>query len=59
MSSSRRRQQPKKESYQREQVAGWRASGLSQAEFSRRAGISDKSLGHWKRRFDAQGAYPS
>jgi hypothetical protein len=54
MSSSRRRQ-PKKESYWREQVAKWRASGLSQAEFSRRAGISDKSLGHWKRRFEREG----
>jgi glucan biosynthesis protein len=47
MSSSRRRSS-KKESYWREQVAKWRASGLSLAEFSRQAEISDKSLGHWK-----------
>ena len=54
MPSSRRRQ-PKKESYWREQVARWRASGLSQAEFGRQAGLSINALGYWKRLLDREG----
>ncbi|MBI9080808.1 MAG: hypothetical protein JEY79_13850 [Pseudodesulfovibrio sp.] len=42
----------KKESYWRKQVSKWRASGLSQAEFSRQAGVSIKSFGYWKRRLE-------
>ena len=52
-----RRRRSKKESYWREQVARWRDSGLSQAEFSRQAGFSSRLFGYWKRRFEqAQGA---
>ena len=51
------RPRSKKESYWREQVARWRDSGLSQAEFSRQAGFSSRLFGYWKRRFEqAQGA---
>jgi len=40
----------RKESYWREQVAKWHDSGLSQAEFCRRAGLSSRALGYWKHR---------
>jgi hypothetical protein len=36
---------------QREAVAKWQASGLSQAEFCRREGIPQWSLSEWKRRY--------
>ena len=49
---SNRRRRSRKEFYWREQVAKWRDSGLSQAEFSRQAEISIKSFGYWKRRFE-------
>lgn len=42
----------KKENYWQEQVDSWRESGLSQAEFSKQAGISERSLGYWKRKFE-------
>lgn len=42
----------KKENYWQELVDSWRESGLSQAEFSRQVGISERSLGYWKRRFE-------
>jgi hypothetical protein len=41
----------RKAEYWREQVALWRSSGLSQAEYSRRSGISASSLCYWKKRF--------
>lgn len=41
-----------KENYWQEQVDSWRKSGLSQAEFSRQTGISERSLGYWKRKFE-------
>lgn len=40
----------KNEFYQREMVLKWRASGLSQAEFSRREQIPEWSLSQWKKR---------
>ena len=46
----KRRTSPAKLAHWREQVAGWLASGLSQAEYSRRVGVSSSSLGLWVRR---------
>lgn len=48
----RRASNPGKTDFWREHVAKWRASGLSQAEYSRQTGISIKSMGYWKRRFE-------
>lgn len=42
----------KNSSLWREHVEGWSASGLSQAEYCRRHGISLSSFYYWKRRFD-------
>lgn len=41
-----------KEKYWQEQLENWCNSGLSQAEFSRQVGISKRSLGYWKRKFE-------
>lgn len=46
----KRRTSPEKFAYWQEQVAGWRASGLSQAEYCRREDVSPSSLGLWGRR---------
>jgi hypothetical protein len=43
-----------KADYWREQVDLWRSSGLSQAEYCRRAGISASSLCYWKRRLGVE-----
>jgi hypothetical protein len=37
-------------------VAGWRSSGLSQAEYSRRHGITEGSLGRWSSRLKNEAA---
>lgn len=44
----------RKTEYWREQVALWRSSGLSQAEYSRRSDISASSLCYWKKRFSEE-----
>ena len=49
---SNRKRSSRKECYWRKQVAKWHNSGLSQAEFSRQAGLSIKVFGYWKRRFE-------
>lgn len=53
MSNSNRKRgtPPEKLAYWRDQVAGWRASGLNQAEYCRREDVSPSSLGLWVRRF--------
>lgn len=43
-----------KEIYWQEQVDNWRKSGLSQAEFCRQVGISQRVLGYWKRKFKSR-----
>jgi hypothetical protein len=48
----RRPSNPEKTDFWREHVAKWRASDLSQAEYCRQAGVSIKSMGYWKRRFE-------
>jgi len=52
--SKRGRKRQLTRAYWREQVDRWRESGLGQAEFSRQAGISLKSLGYWKRKFERE-----
>ncbi|NDV24977.1 hypothetical protein [Desulfovibrio sp. JC022] len=44
-----------KEIYWQEQVDNWRKSGLSQAEFCRQVGISQRVLGYWKLKFENRG----
>ncbi len=44
----------RKVAYWRKQVEKWRESDLGQAEYSRLAGVSVKSFGYWKRRFDRE-----
>jgi len=46
------RKQAERSVYWSAQVKKWRASGLSQAEYCRQAGVSVVCLGRWKRRFD-------
>ena len=53
-SSRRRVSSPGKLVYWRDQMDAWLGSGLSLAEYSRRAGISDRALGYWKRRFERE-----
>ena len=53
-SSHKRQSSPKKTAYWSDHVEAWRESGLSQTEYSRREGISIKSLGYWKRRFERE-----
>ena len=43
-----------KASYWRKQVDGWSVSGLSQAEYCRRSGISLSTFQYWKRRLGCQ-----
>jgi hypothetical protein len=53
-SSNKRKSSSQKTAYWRNHVDAWRESELSQAEYSRRAGVSHKALGYWKRRFDRE-----
>ena len=53
-SSHKRQSSPQKTAYWRDHVEAWCESGLSQAEYSRRAGISTKCLCYWKRRFERE-----
>ena len=41
-----------------QRVVAWIASGLSQAEFARRHGLSEKTLSNWNRRMRARGWTP-
>ena len=50
----KRRSSPRKTAFWRKHVDTWRESGLSQAEYSRQAGVSVKGLGYWKRRFERE-----
>jgi hypothetical protein len=43
----------KKEQYWQEHITGWRASGLSQADYCRRHGISKSTFWLWKRKLTA------
>lgn len=49
---NRRASNPEKINFWLEHVAKWRSSGLTQAEYCRQSGLSIKSMGYWKRRFD-------
>jgi hypothetical protein len=40
------------ERYWREHVESWRKSGLTQTSYARQAGISFRTLGCWKRKFE-------
>jgi len=57
--SNRRASDPEKANFWREHVAKWRTSALSQAEYCRQNGVSIKSLGYWKRRFERDQQLPS
>lgn len=46
----KRKSSPRKTEFWRKHVNAWRESGLSQAEYSRQAGIAVKILGYWKRK---------
>ena len=50
--SSAKSSRSKNSSLWREHIEGWSASGLSQAEYCRRNGISLSSFYYWKRRLD-------
>lgn len=52
--SDKRRCSPQKAAFWRRHVDAWRESGLSQAEYSRRHGVSVKALWYWKRRFEKE-----
>lgn len=42
-----------KRKFWEEQLQEWKSSGLSQADYCRRQGLSIKSFGYWKRRLSA------
>lgn len=52
---NKRRSFPRKTAFWRKHVDTWRESRLSQAEYSRQAGVSVKGLGYWKRKFEREG----
>lgn len=58
-SPHKRQSSPEKTAYWRDHVEAWRESGLSQAEYGRRAGISTKCLCYWKRRFERESGVES
>lgn len=54
MSKSKANKSTSAAAYWRAHVDAWRESGLSQAEYSRRHGVSVKALWYWKRRFEKE-----
>jgi len=40
-------------------ISAWKASGLSQAAFSRRAGIPKQRIAYWRRRLPSPGSTPT
>lgn len=66
MTTSRRHPSPSSpprerrgESAGRSLVASWRASGLRQAEFARRRGVSAQRLSYWRLRLSGDSAAPT
>lgn len=47
-----------KRAEQNRHIEQWRASGLSQSEYSRRHGLKMATFNYWVRRMEAEGAHP-